>query len=146
MHSLWGHTQLLLFPSGTPGVQSIYVLVNFTYSCYIQKIEFGYRTWMLTHGRAGSPSFARGDLSQCPPYVPYCSSRVTTHLNLRLSRALTGGGGTCAFSLLDAPIVGSIFTGVNVLKVNHLIRHNCSCNNVDNILCHCKNLANNNME
>jgi hypothetical protein len=33
------HTQLVVFPSGTPSLQSAYVLVKMTYNCYVQKIE-----------------------------------------------------------------------------------------------------------
>jgi hypothetical protein len=71
---------------------------------------------MLTRGRVGFPSFTHGDLSECPPCVPYRSSHVTIRLNMFLSRGLTGDGGTRAFFSLDAPAVGSIVVGVNVLK------------------------------
>jgi hypothetical protein len=67
---------------------------------------------MLTRGRAVSPSFACGDLPECPLCVPYRSLRVAMCLNPRLS----GGGGTCAFSSPNAPVVGSIVAELDVLK------------------------------
>jgi hypothetical protein len=86
-----------------------------------------------TRGRAVSPSFTRGDLTECPLCLPYRSSCVTTRINPRLSGGLTGGGGMGAFSSSDAPTVRFIASMVNVLK-----SHNSGCNIVNNILCHCK--------
>jgi hypothetical protein len=121
-----------MYPHGTPSLQLAYVLVNVACSCYILEIEFGYKTWMLTCTGAVSPSFAHGDLSECPLCVPYHSLRVTTRLNPCLSGGLIGGGGAY-FSSPNAPVMWFIVSRLNVLKMQ-----DCGCNNVDSILCHCK--------
>jgi hypothetical protein len=66
-------------------------------------------------------SFVCGDLSQCPPYVTYDSSHVTTRLRPSLAGWLDGGGATGTFSLLAPSAMCYIVTGVQgLVEAEHI--------------------------